>query len=111
MFKAIIEALGLVKDFESAKTCYGKRWFTSKTLWVDAIALIAFILQWKYGMILPIEAQAGVLAILNMLLRFDTTQPLVAKSSDIICNPVTDGTGKTFYAPVINDNPSGMSPE
>jgi hypothetical protein len=112
MWQAIIKALGLVKDFKNANLCYGKRWWLSKVLWVNAIALVGGILQWEFGMVLPVEAQAGILAILNMLLRFDTDQPLVAKKSDIICNPVTDNTGETVaFTPVISTNPSGMSDE
>ena len=111
MFKQLIAFFGLVKDFESAEKCYGKRWYLSKTLWVNALALIAGILQWKYGMVIPIEAQAGVLALLNMVLRFDTNQPLVKKESDIICNPVNTIDGKIVYMPVIRADPTGISPQ
>jgi hypothetical protein len=110
MWQAIIKALGLVKDFKDAKLCYGKRWWTSKTLWVNGIAFAGIILQWYFGKaVLPAEAQVGIMAILNMLLRFDTDQPLVAKKDDIICNQVTDKVGDTHFIPVIDNNPSGMS--
>ena len=112
MLKELWKALGLVKDFEDAKKCYGKRWFTSKTLWVDTIALVVAIVQWKYGLFVPIEAQVGLLAILNMILRFDTNQPLVAKESDIICNPVGKIGEDVVYAPVIQEkDPTGISPK
>lgn len=57
-----------------------KPWWTSKTLWVNALTLVALILgtviQWPeladYG------AQiAGVLAIVNTVLRFITDRPVV----------------------------------
>lgn len=95
MFAYIIKALGLVKDFSDAKVCYGKRWFTSKTLWVNAIALAAALAQYYYGIVLPVEAQAGLLAVINMLLRLQTDQPVVAKESDIVCADVKDQVDKT----------------
>jgi hypothetical protein len=110
MWQAIIKALGLVKDFNDANLCYGKRWWLSKTLWINAIAFVGMILQWKFGMVLPVEAQVGIMAILNMLLRFDTDQPLVAKKDDIVCNEITVND-KPAFIPVINKNPSGASPE
>ena len=93
MFKQIIQTLGLVKDFSNAQECYGKRWFTSKTLWVNAIAMIAFWLNWKFkAIVIPDELQAQIVAtglgILNVLLRVSTTQPVVTKEANIICmNP------------------------
>ena len=112
MFQAIIKALGLVKDFKAANLCYGKRWWLSKTLWVNGIALIGIVLQWYFKrVVLPPEVQTSIIIILNVLLRFDTAQPLVAKESDIVCNPVTNNIGEVVaYLPVI-DNPSGASSE
>ena len=84
MLKELWKALGLVKDFNDSKICYGKRWFTSKTLWTNALALIALILQSHWGFVLDPEVQAAILIIINFILRFTTTQPVVAKESSII---------------------------
>src|SRR5271169_1944949 len=90
MFHQIIKTLGLIKDFTNAKECYGKRWFTSKTLWANFLAVLAFWLQWKFQwIVLPPDLQVqiigSILGILNMVLRVTTTQPVVAKESEILC--------------------------
>ena len=113
MFKEIIKTLGLAKDFENAKTCYGKRWFTSKTLWVNAIAVIAFWVNWKFKVvIIPPELQEEIvttaMAIINIALRFTTTQPAVASEKAIVCNEKVI-KGEVVYKPVIKD-PTGVSP-
>ncbi|MCX8070224.1 MAG: hypothetical protein N2738_06945 [Thermodesulfovibrionales bacterium] len=83
MFQTIIKALGLVKDFADAKEWLGKRWFLSKTIWVNAIALIALILQNKFGYVLSTDEQIAILAVINMIIRFLTKQPLVLREEDI----------------------------
>lgn len=99
MFKEIIKLLGLVKDFSDAKECYGKRWFTSKVLWANVLAVGALLLQNHVGFILSAEDQVAVLAVLNIVLRFFTVQPVVSTEDKIVCSQKP------------TDNPSGMSPE
>ncbi|MDD5106060.1 MAG: hypothetical protein PHC49_10635 [Desulfuromonadaceae bacterium] len=53
-----------------------KNWYTSKTLWVNALAAIALIVQTQTGFILDPEAQAGLLAVINLILRVVTKTPL-----------------------------------
>ena len=84
MFKAIIKTLGLVKDFADAKEWLGKRWFLSKVLWINAIAVLALWLQLKFGFIIDAEEQVAIIAVINILLRLVTKQPLVVRESDII---------------------------
>ncbi len=84
MLKELWKALGLVKDFSSAKEAYGKRWFTSKVLWTNILALIALILQNHWGFVFDPEVQAAILILINFVLRFTTTQPVVAKESNIV---------------------------
>jgi uncharacterized membrane protein len=55
-----------------------KTWYTSKTLWVNAIALIALIVQGMTGFIIDIEAQAGLLVVINMILRVITKEGVTA---------------------------------
>ena len=56
-----------------------KTWWTSKTLWANAIALVAMIVQGATGSIVIDEsAQVGILAVLNMVLRMVTTKGLTA---------------------------------
>lgn len=50
-----------------------KSWYTSKTLWVNAIAIVAIVVQGVTGKeILNIELQATILAGINMVLRLVT---------------------------------------
>ena len=53
-----------------------KTWYTSKTLWLNAIAVIALIIQTRTGFVIDPEAQTGFLALINLLLRVITHQPL-----------------------------------
>lgn len=53
-----------------------KTWYLSKTLWVNLIAAIVLIIQTRYGFVIEPEAQAGLLTIINMLLRAITKTPL-----------------------------------
>jgi hypothetical protein len=47
-----------------------KKWYTSKTMWVNALAVIAGIIQGVTGEAwFNAEAQVGVLALANMILR------------------------------------------
>ena len=48
----------------------------SRILWVNIIALLAFLLQMFTGEIVDMEAQVGVLAIINIILRLVTNQGL-----------------------------------
>ena len=50
-----------------------KPWYTSKTLWVNAIAFVALALQsFGTGFVIGVEEQAGILIVLNILLRIIT---------------------------------------
>ena len=54
-----------------------KNWYLSRTLWVNAIAVVAMIVQGITGNeIINLEVQATILAVINMILRFVTKQPL-----------------------------------
>ena len=47
-----------------------KKWYKSKILWVNAVAILAIILQWATGVeLISVEAQAAILAVANVLLR------------------------------------------
>lgn len=54
-----------------------KKWFLSKTLWVNAIGIVAIIAQSVTGHeVMNLELQASILAGINMILRFLTKQPV-----------------------------------
>lgn len=50
--------------------------FTSKTFWVNMIALIAFAVQSHWGFVVDEALQAQVLMIVNIILRTITKDPV-----------------------------------
>ena len=53
---------------------YKKDWWLSRTVWVNALAFAAFMTQAMTGQEwLTPEAQGAVIAILNIVIRFDTS--------------------------------------
>ena len=56
---------------------YIKDWWKSRTVWANLLAFSAFMVQAVTGHeFLTVEAQAVVLAVLNIILRFDTNSPI-----------------------------------
>lgn len=54
-----------------------KKWYLSKTLWANLIAGAAIIAQAVTGEeIISPEAQAGILAVINIVLRIVTSEEL-----------------------------------
>ena len=53
-----------------------KRWYTSKTLWLNLLAIVALVAQTAFGYVLDAEAQAALLAIINLILRIITKKGL-----------------------------------
>jgi hypothetical protein len=57
-----------------------KKWYLSKTLWVNVVALVAIIAQGVTGKdVLAPEVQGSILAIINLILRAVTKQQLTLK--------------------------------
>lgn len=54
-----------------------KKWYTSKTLWVNALAFGFFVLQFFTGWVAPPEYQGIALTAINWLLRAITKSPVV----------------------------------
>ena len=46
-----------------------KKWYTSKTIWVNGVAVLTSVVAARYGYTLSAELQAGILAGINILLR------------------------------------------
>ena len=53
-----------------------KNWKTSRTLWVNVLALMALIAQSKYGFVISLEEEASALIVVNMILRIFTDRGL-----------------------------------
>ena len=54
----------------------GKGWYQSKTLWVNALALVTLILSDKFGVMITGEETTAILAVVNMVLRLVTNGPV-----------------------------------
>jgi len=54
-----------------------KKFWQSKTAWVNLAAVVVMGVQWAAGVeIISLEAQAAALAIINLILRLITNQGL-----------------------------------
>lgn len=59
----------------------GKKWYTSKIIWVNMISLIAIVLQTIYDKeILNPSTQLLILSFVNMLLRIITNESIEWKN-------------------------------
>ena len=61
---------------ERRKAMNTKRWYTSKTLWVNLLAIVALVAQGQFGYLLDAEAQSVILAAINLILRALTKKGL-----------------------------------
>lgn len=59
-----------------------KQWYTSKTLWLNAIGIIVIIAQLQFGFIIDMTVQMGVLAVINIVLRAITGEDIVWNSPE-----------------------------
>ena len=57
-----------------------KSWLQSKTIWLNIIALAVLILQHFTGYVINAEIQVAVLAVINIIVRSITGQPLGRKA-------------------------------
>jgi len=56
----------------------GKRWYESKTLWFNILAVVVLVAN-QFGFAsfeLDAEIATGIVAVINMLLRFVTRLPI-----------------------------------
>lgn len=53
----------------------------SKTLWVNAIALVALVVQTQTGMVIDPSAQVAILGFVNVILRTITKDAVTWKAS------------------------------
>jgi len=58
----------------------GKKWYASKTVWVNLIAIVALFLQTQLGFVLDADEQVGILAVINIVLRLFTKEQVNLKT-------------------------------
>ena len=57
-----------------------KKWYYSKTMWFNVLSISLIIAQYMNDVhIIPLELQAPIMAIINILLRYVTNQPIQKK--------------------------------
>jgi hypothetical protein len=56
-----------------------KKWYLSKTLWVNAIAIGAIVAQSQTGFIIAPELEIAILSLINLSLRVVTKENVVWK--------------------------------
>lgn len=54
-----------------------KTWYSSKTLWMNVIGIIAIVAQTQFGFLVDPAAQVVVLAMINIILRIVTGEDIV----------------------------------
>ena len=55
----------------------GKKWYVSKTFWVNVLAATALLTQMKWGFVFDAGSQALALTAINLVLRKITKEPIV----------------------------------
>ena len=55
-----------------------KPWYRSRTLWLNIIAIIALVAQVQAGFVIDADEQLALLAMINLLMRAITKEPLGA---------------------------------
>jgi len=53
-----------------------KKWYLSKTLWINLVAAIALIAQLHFGFIVSPEEQLAILTLINLAVRIVTKEEL-----------------------------------
>ena len=70
------------EEFEEEvwRSMIAKKWYTSKTMIINIIAIVAMIANSIWGVKLDTELQAAlvtvILAVINIIIRIQTTQPI-----------------------------------
>lgn len=53
-----------------------KKWYKSRTLWVNIISIASIILAARYGFVLSVEEEAAILVGVNLIMRIITKEGL-----------------------------------
>lgn len=77
MTETVKEALTTAATDAILNDSLGKKWYSSKTFWVNVIAALTLIAQIRYGFIIDSSTQALMLTGLNIILRKITKEPII----------------------------------
>lgn len=54
-----------------------KKWYTSKTIWVNVVAVVTSVVAARFGYAISADIQVGILTGINVLLRKVTKSEIV----------------------------------
>ena len=54
-----------------------KQWYTSKTLWINALAIAAIVAQGIWGFVFSPALQTSILLFINLILRAITKEEIL----------------------------------
>ena len=77
MTNTVKDALTTAASDAILSDAVGKKWYASKTFWVNVIAALTLIAQIRYGFIIDSSTQALILTGVNIALRKITKEPVV----------------------------------
>ena len=60
-----------------ATTTTGKKFWQSKTFWVNVLGIVALVAQSQFGYVISPESQVSILGVVNVALRFATKEEIV----------------------------------
>jgi hypothetical protein len=67
----------------------GKSLIESRTMWVNLIAIAAMLAQGRFGFVIEPDYQAGILSVINLILRLVTKKPIVWNNDASAMSDVT----------------------
>ena len=71
------EAISAALNEAALAQVTGKKFYSSKTFWVNVIMGVALIIQTKFGFVIGPELQALAITAINLGLRKVTSEPLI----------------------------------
>lgn len=83
-----------------------KKWYQSRTLWVNVLGIVAFTVQAFTGFVIPAELQGSILAAANAVLRFDTDTVIRGFVAMLAVASVLAVSGCGAIRGFVGDNPS-----
>jgi hypothetical protein len=95
------EYLGLHRDAAQGDDwgLEGKSWFHSKTLWANLIGIVAITVQKYTGFLIDAEFQLLLLAVINIIIRKYTRQPIKVENLVVIAKNIITRRPRTPGGP------------
>jgi hypothetical protein len=76
MWNLLRKAWDALTSMRDAKGVLGKKWYRSKTLWANIMAVVVVLAQDYLGYTIDTEMAVQILGFVNVVLRLITTEPV-----------------------------------